>query len=68
MAKDKSEVLVLLKVALEIDNLAAKQEEIISKVRGILDPTVKKDMEQITEAVNRLQSTLNSIYYNNIGE
>lgn len=68
MAKDKSEVITLLKIALEVDKLATLQEQVMIDAGPITSPEIRKDIEQIAEAVDRLQSTLISIYYNNIGE
>lgn len=68
MAKDKSEVITLLKIALDIDKLATLQEQVMIEAGPITSPEIRKDVEQIAEAVDRLQSTLTSIYYNNIGE
>ena len=68
MAKDKSEVITLLKIALDVDKLATLQEQVMIDAGPITSPEIRKDIEQIAEAVDRLQSTLTSIYYNNIGE
>lgn len=68
MAKDKTEVITLLKIAVEIDKLATLQEQVMIDAGPITSPEIRKDIEQIAEAVDRLQSTLISIYYNNIGE
>lgn len=68
MAKDKTEVITLLKIALDIDKLATLQEQVMIEADSITSPEIRKDIEQIAEAVDRLQSTLTSIYYNNIGE
>lgn len=68
MAKDKTEVITLLKIAVEIDKLATLQEQVMIDAGPITSPEIRKDIEQIAEAVDRLQSTLTSIYYNNIGE
>ena len=68
MAKDKTEVITLLKIALDIDRLATLQEQVMIEANPITSPEIRKDIEQIAEAVDRLQSTLTSIYYNNIGE
>lgn len=68
MAKDKSEVITLLKIALDVDKLATLQEQVMIDAGPITSPEIRKDIEQIAEAVDRLQSTLISIYYNNIGE
>lgn len=68
MAKDKTEVITLLKIAVEIDKFATLQEQVMIDAGPITSPEIRKDIEQIAEAVDRLQSTLISIYYNNIGE
>lgn len=68
MAKDKTEVITLLKIAIEIDKLATLQEQVMIDADPITSPEIRKDIEQIAEAVDRLQSTLTGIYYNNIGE
>lgn len=68
MAKDKSEVITLLKIALDVDKLATLQEQVMIDAGPITSPEIRKDIEQIAEAVDRLQSTLTGIYYNNIGE
>ena len=68
MAKDKSEVITLLKIALDVDKLATLQEQVMIDAGPITSPEVRKDIEQIAEAVDRLQSVINSVYYNCIGE
>lgn len=68
MAKDKTEVITLLKIAVDVDKLATLQEQVMIDAGPITSPEIRKDIEQIAEAVDRLQSTLTSIYYNNIGE
>lgn len=69
MAKDKSEVLQLIKVAVQIDNLATKQDQIMIDVEDqFTSPEVRKDLEQLAEAIGNLQTVLNQIYYNNISE
>lgn len=69
MKKDLDEVLTLIKGLVEIDNLVTKQSESITKLRET-HPSIAliKELDHVENAIDCLQTTLNSVYYDLIGE
>lgn len=69
MKKDLDEVMDLIKGVIEIDQLASKQYESIAKLKEKgFSVELVKEIKHVESAINSLQSTINSIYYNLIGE
>lgn len=69
MKKDLDEVLTLIKGLIEIDNMTTRQSESIAKLRE-KHPSIGliKELDHVENAIDSLQSTINSVYYNVIGE
>jgi hypothetical protein len=69
MKKDLDEVLTLIKGLIEIDNMVTKQSECIDKLRET-HPSIGliKELDHVENAIDALQTTIDSVYYNLIGE
>ena len=69
MSKDPNEVITLVKGVIEIDTILSKQNESITKLREKhLSIDLIKEIDYIENALDNLQTVINSVYYNIVGE
>lgn len=69
MSKDPNEVITLVKGVIEIDTILSKQNESIAKLREKhLSIDLIKEIDHIENALDNLQTVINSVYYNIVGE